>query len=79
MRTKVDIYIFITITCDASAGGLFVLDGIIRPVVTVSALIWFIRFFFNLQLLNNVSSPLPGIGDLRRFRLSSEALWFTCS
>jgi hypothetical protein len=29
---------------DTSAGGLLVLEGIIRPVVSASALTWFIRY-----------------------------------
>jgi hypothetical protein len=29
---------------DTSAGGLLVPEGIIRPVVSVSALTWFIRY-----------------------------------
>jgi len=33
MKTKLDIYVFITIT-----------GGIIRPVVSVSTLTWFIRY-----------------------------------
>ena len=40
MRTKFDIYVLITIT----RGELLVPDGIIRPVVSVSALTWFIRY-----------------------------------
>ena len=40
MRTKFDSYHWV----DTSAGGLFVPEGIIRPVVTVSALTWFIRY-----------------------------------
>jgi hypothetical protein len=41
---------------DTSAGGLLVLEGIIRPVVSASGLTWFIRYiyFWNLQFLNNV-------------------------
>ena len=42
VRTKFDIYVFITIT---SAGGLLLVpEGIIRPVVSYSALTWFIRY-----------------------------------
>ena len=58
MHTKFDIYVFIAITggVDTSAGGLLVLEGIIRSVVSVSALTWFIRYiyYWNFQLLNNV-------------------------
>jgi hypothetical protein len=41
---------------DTSPGGLLVPEGIIRPVVSVSALTWFIRYiyYWNLQFLNNV-------------------------
>jgi hypothetical protein len=45
---------------DISAGGLLVLRGIIRPIVSsASALTWFIRYnvymyYWNLQFLNNV-------------------------
>ena len=37
-------------------GGLLVPQGIIRPVVSASALTWFIRYiyFWKLQFLNNV-------------------------
>jgi hypothetical protein len=44
-------YIFITIT-----GWTIVPEGIIRPVVSVSVLTWFIRYiyYWNLQFLNNV-------------------------
>jgi hypothetical protein len=40
-----------------SAGGLLVLEGIISPVVSVSAMTWFIRYdyYWNLQFLNNVN------------------------
>ena len=42
-----NIYVFITITeVDTSAGGLLVPEGIIRPVVSASALIRFIRDIF---------------------------------
>jgi hypothetical protein len=39
---------------DTSAGGLLVPEGIISPVVSVSALTWFIRYnyYWNLQFLN---------------------------
>jgi hypothetical protein len=45
-----------TWTSFVSAGGLFVPEGIIRPVVSASVLTWFIRYIFyrNLQLLINV-------------------------
>jgi len=41
---------------DTVAGGLLVPNGIIRRVVIVSALAWFIRYiyYWNLQFLNNV-------------------------
>jgi hypothetical protein len=41
---------------DITAGVLLVPEGIIHPVITVSALTWFIRYiyYWNLQLLNNV-------------------------
>jgi hypothetical protein len=41
---------------NTSAGGVFVPQGIIRPVVSASALTWFIRYiyYWNLQFLNNV-------------------------
>jgi hypothetical protein len=62
VRTKFDIYVLITIT----GGELLVPDGIIRPVVSVSALAWFIRhmYYSNLQPLRNViinktKVPLP--------------------
>ena len=39
-----------------SLGGLLVPEGIIRPVVSVPTLAWFIRYicYSNLQFLNNV-------------------------
>jgi hypothetical protein len=39
-----------------TAGGLLVPEGIIRPVVSVSALTWFIRYvyYWKLQFLHNV-------------------------
>jgi hypothetical protein len=42
---------------DTSAGGLLVPEGIIRPVVSASALSWFNRYmcYWNLQFLNNES------------------------
>ena len=57
VRTKFDIYVFISIT-----GSILLLvdylvfDDIIRPVVSASALTWFIIYFYywNLQFLNNV-------------------------
>jgi hypothetical protein len=41
---------------DTSASGLLFPEGIIRPVVSVSALTWVIRYiyYWNLQFLNNV-------------------------
>jgi len=41
---------------DTSAGGLLFPEGIIRPVVSVSALAWFIRYILyrNVQFLNHV-------------------------
>jgi hypothetical protein len=40
-------YVFITITgVDASAGGLLVPEGITRPVISVSARTWFIRYIY---------------------------------
>jgi len=41
---------------NTSAGGVLVPEGIIRPVVSASALTWFIRYiyYWNLQFLNNV-------------------------
>jgi hypothetical protein len=41
---------------DTSAGGLLVPEDSIRPIVSTSALIWFIIYvyYWNLQLLNNV-------------------------
>jgi len=57
MSTKLDIYVFITIT----GSILLMVDysipwGIIRPVVSASVLIWFIRFYFIEidQFLNHV-------------------------
>ena len=51
MCTKIDIYVFTTIT-----GSIPLLAGITRPVVSASALTWFIIYFYywNLQFLNNV-------------------------
>ena len=42
---------------NTSAGGVLVPESIIRPVVSASALTWFIRYiyYWNLQFLNNVS------------------------
>ena len=68
MRTKLDIYVCITITgsipllvdyqyrVDISAGGLSVPEGIIRLVISVSALLWLIRYIYYsyLQFLNNI-------------------------
>ena len=41
---------------DTSAGGQLVPEGIIRPVVSASALTWFITYIYrrNLQFLYNV-------------------------
>ena len=41
---------------NTSAGGVFVPQGNIRPVVSASALTWFIRYiyYWKLQFLNNV-------------------------
>jgi hypothetical protein len=41
---------------DTSAGGLLIPGGITRPVDSVSALIWFIRYvyFWNLLFLNTM-------------------------
>jgi hypothetical protein len=52
----------VPITClyvlslDTTAGGLFVPEDIIHPVVSVSTLTWFIRYiyYWNLQFINNV-------------------------
>jgi hypothetical protein len=44
--TKLDIYVFITITSDSSAGGLLVPDGIIPPVVSGSSLTRCIRYIY---------------------------------
>jgi hypothetical protein len=38
VRTKFDIYVFITVTVDTSAGELLVSEGIIRHVVSGSVL-----------------------------------------
>ena len=51
MHIKFDIYVFITIT----DGGLLVLEGIIRPVVSASALAWFI--IYTLYLLLKFTAP----------------------
>ena len=72
---------------DISAGGLLVSEGIIHPVVSVSALIWFIRYicYRNLQLLNNVIITkakvlLPQVYvTLADFGDPVYALWFACS
>ena len=43
--SKLDIYVFVLLSLVyTSAGGLLVLEGIIRPVVSVSALTWFTCF-----------------------------------
>jgi hypothetical protein len=41
---------------DSSAAGLLVPEGIIRPVVSASALTWYIKYicYWNLDFLNNV-------------------------
>ena len=46
----------VVIGTDNIAGGLLVPEGIIRPVVSASALAWLIIniFYWNLQFLNNV-------------------------
>ena len=51
-------FLLLSLRVDTSAGGLLVLEDIIRPVVNVSALTWFIRYicYWNLQFLNNVIS-----------------------
>jgi len=49
VRTKLDIYIFITIT---SAGGLLVPGGIILTVVSVSTPTWLLDIF----IIENYSS-----------------------
>ena len=43
-RTKFYIYVFITITESTSAGGLFVPECTIRPVISASALTWFVTY-----------------------------------
>ena len=50
--TSSDIYDWV----NTSAGGVLVPEGIIRPVVSASALTWFIRYiyYWNCQFLNNV-------------------------
>ena len=72
---------------DISACGLFVPEGIIRPVVSVSALTWCIRYIchWNSLLLNNViitktNVLLPQVQmTLADFGNPVYALWFTCS
>jgi hypothetical protein len=56
MRTKFDIYFFNYHCVDTSAGGILVPEGIIHPVVGVSALTWFIRYiyYWNVQFLRKV-------------------------
>ena len=44
MLTKIDNYVYITISGLTSAGGLLVPEGIFRPVVNSSGLTCFIRF-----------------------------------
>ena len=46
VHTKFDIYVFYDHWVDTSGGGLLVSEGIIRPVVSVLALTWFIRYIF---------------------------------
>jgi len=52
VRTKLDIYQVV----DTSAGGVLVMEGIIRPVVKTLSLPWFIKYiyYWNWQFLNNV-------------------------
>jgi len=40
------VYMKILVLLDATAGGLLVLEGIIRSVVTALALTWFIRYIY---------------------------------
>ena len=56
VRTNIDTYVLVLSRVHISAGGLLVPGGIIRPVISVSSLTWFIRYicYWNLQLLNNV-------------------------
>ena len=76
-----DIYDWI----NTSAGGVLVPESIIRPVVSASALTWFIRYiyFWNLQFLHNViinktKVLLPQVevtlGDLG----DHSRLWLSC-
>ena len=46
---------------NTSAGGVLVPQGIIRPVVSASALTWFIRYIYyrHVQFLSNVLSSRP--------------------
>jgi len=47
VRTKYDIFVFYYYHCvDISACGLLVPKGIISPVVSASALTWFIRYIY---------------------------------
>jgi len=73
--TKFNIYVFITIMGRYHCWWTIlclVPEGIIRPVLRISALTRYI-FNWNLQFLNkhyfNKGSPASGIGDLRRFWL----------
>jgi hypothetical protein len=71
--TQFDIYVSITIT-----ESIYVPNGIIRPVDSVSALAWVIRYIhdWNLQFLNDIiiiKTTVPstwGIGDLSRWGVS---------
>ena len=70
MRTKFDIYVFITITGSTvgGGGGLSLSGGIIRPVVSVSSV------FLNINVIINktkVLLPQTSSCDLSRFWLSS--------
>ena len=53
---KIIVEMGITNTPNTSAGGHLAYEGIIRPVVSVSALTWFIRYiyYWNLHFLHNV-------------------------
>jgi hypothetical protein len=43
---------------DTSAGGPFDPEGIIFPVVSVSALTWFIRYIYIIEINKNVSCEI---------------------
>ena len=51
-----DFFFYYYHSVDTSPGELLVPKGIIRPVFSSSALIWFISYinYWNLQFLNNV-------------------------